>query len=184
MEEGVDMATQTESSLSASEAYRQKMFALLGDRHPMEVMSETASKLADIVSKNSPAVLRSRPFEGKWTPNEIIGHLTDSEWVYGYRLRLILSEENPTILGTQQDAWVARQRHNEREPLEMVDLFRTLRQFNLATWRGTSSSDMERAGLHNERGPESLGVMLRLLAGHDLNHIDQIVRYIRAVERA
>jgi len=159
------------------------MFALLGDRDPLMVMSETASKLSDIVDRHSPAVLRSRPYEGKWTPNETIGHLTDSEWVYGYRLRLILSEENPTILGTQQDSWVARQRHNEREPSEMVDLFRTLRQFNLAAWKRASPSDLDRAGLHNERGPESLGVMLRLLAGHDLSHLEQIGRYLRAVEK-
>ena len=175
------MATQT--TLSPSEAYRQRMFALLGDRDPLTVMSETVSKLSDIVDRHSPAVLRSRPYEGKWTPNEIIGHLTDSEWVYGYRLRLILSEENPTILGTQQDSWVARQRHNEHEPSEMVDLFRTLRQFNLAAWKRASPSDLDRAGLHNERGPESLGVMLRLLAGHDLSHLEQIGRYLRAVEK-
>jgi hypothetical protein len=46
------------------------------------------------MAKHSAEVLRARPFEGKWTPNEIIGHLTDSEWVYGYRLRLILSDDD------------------------------------------------------------------------------------------
>jgi DinB superfamily len=178
------MATQTGPSLSASEAYRQKMFALVSNQEPLSVLSETVSKLADIVARYPAAVLRSRPFEGKWTPNEIIGHLTDSEWVYGYRLRLILSESNPTILGTQQDSWVAGQGHNERDPSEMVDVFRALRQVNLAAWRRTSPSDLERVGLHNERGPESLGVMLRLLAGHDLSHLDQIMRYIRAVSQA
>jgi hypothetical protein len=179
----MEMATQTGPSLSASETYRQKMFALLGDQDPLAVLSETASKLSDIVAGHSPTILRSRPFADKWTPNEIIGHLTDSEWVYGYRLRLILSEENPTILGTQQDSWVARQRHNEREPSELVDLFRTLRQLNLETWRRTSPTDLVRAGLHNERGPESLGAMLRLLAGHDLSHVDQIIRYIRTLSQ-
>jgi len=179
----MEMATQTGPSLSASDVYRQKMFVLLGDQDPLAVLSETGSKLSDIVAGHSTAILRGRPFADKWTPNEIIGHLTDSEWVYGYRLRLILSEENPTILGTQQDRWVARQGHNEREPSELVDVFRTLRQLNLATWRRTSPADLARAGLHNERGPESLGVMLRLLAGHDLSHVDQIMRYIRAVSQ-
>ena len=174
---------QRETPMSAAQAYREKMFSLLGDRNLLEVLAQTASTLADIASKHSAAVLRTRPFEGKWTPNEIIGHLTDSEWVYGYRLRLILCEDNPTILGTSQDSWVAALRHNEREPSELVDIFRTLRQFNLAVWRRTSSADLERAGLHNERGPESLGVMLRLLAGHDLSHLDQITRYIQAVRQ-
>jgi len=169
--------------VSAPQAYREKMFNLVGERNPLEVMAQTASTLADIVDKHSATVLRTRPFEGKWTPNEVIGHLTDSEWVYGYRLRLILCENDPTIFGTNQDVWVAALRHNEREPSELVEIFRTLRQFNLAMWRRTSSEDLKRAGQHNERGPESLGVMLRLLAGHDLSHLDQITRYVQAVQQ-
>src|SRR5215469_521385 len=180
----MQMATQTGLLLSASEVYRQKMFAMLGDQDPLAVLSETAVKLSEIVAGHSPAILRSRPFGDKWTPNEVIGHLVDSEWVYGYRLRLILSEENPTILGTSQDSWVSRQRYNEREPSELVGIFRTLREFNLAVWRRTSPADLERTGQHNERGPESLGVMLRLLAGHDLSHLDQIARYIEANKAA
>lgn len=176
--------TTTESgrSLSTADAYREKMFNMVGDRHPFEVMAQTALKLADIVNGNPEAVLRARPFAGKWTANEVIGHLTDTEWVYGYRLRLILSEDNPTILNTQQEAWVSALRYNECDPRELVEIFRTLRELNLAVWRQTSQDDRKRAGQHNERGPESLNTMLRLLAGHDLNHLDQINRYIKAAQ--
>jgi len=170
-------------SMSDSQACREKMFNLLADRDPLEVLAQTTSTLADIVDKHSAAVLRTRPFEGKWTPNETIGHLTDSEWVYGYRLRLILCENDPAILGTYQDLWVAALRHNEREPSELVEIFRTMRLFNLALWGRTLPEDLKRTGQHNERGPESLGVMLRLLAGHDLSHLDQITRYIQAVQQ-
>jgi hypothetical protein len=174
---------QTGPFVSAPQAYREKMFRLLGDRDPLEVLAQTASTLTDLVGKDSAVILRTRPFEGKWTPNEIIGHLTDSEWVYGYRLRLILCEDNPTILGTNQDSWVAALQHNEREPSELLEIFRALRRLNLAVWRRTSPASLERTGQHNERGPESLGVMLRLLAGHDLSHLDQITRYIQAVRQ-
>lgn len=175
---------QTGSLVSAPQAYREKIFKFVGDRDPLEVMAQTASKLSDIVRQHSSAVLRARPFAGKWTPNEVIGHLVDSEWVYGYRLRLILSEDNPPILGTSQEFWVERLRYNEREPSELVELFRKLRELNLEQWRRTSPPDLERTGQHNERGPESLGVMLRLLAGHDLSHLDQIARYLEATKAA
>jgi hypothetical protein len=72
---------------------------------------------------------------------------------------------------------------NEREPSELVEIFRTLRQFNLAVWRSTPHADLQRIGRHNERGTESLGMMLRLLAGHDLAHVAQITRYIEAVQQ-
>jgi len=178
------MATaQVGLGVPSGQAYREKMFKLLGDRNPLEVLAQTASTLADTVRKHSAPVLRTRPYEGKWTPNEVIGHLADSEWVYGYRLRLILCEDNPTILGMNQDLWVTGQRHNEREPSELVDMFRTMREFNLALWKRMSPSDLKRTGQHNERGPESLGVLLRMLAGHDLSHLDQLARYIQATRQ-
>src|SRR5713226_5132333 len=175
--------THSGTRVSGTVGYHEKMFNLVGDRNPLEILAQTASTLGDIAGRHSATLLRRRPFEGKWTPNEVIGHLTDSEWVYGYRLRLILCEDDPTILGTSQDSWVAALRHNEREPLELVEIFRTLRQFNLAEWRRTSPEDLKRTGQHNERGLESLGVMLRLLAGHDLSHLDQVTRYIQAVQQ-
>lgn len=168
-------------SLSAVDAYREKMFNILGDLNPLEVMAQTAAKLAEIAERHPATVLRARPFAGKWTPNEVIGHLTDTEWVYGYRLRLILSEDDPTILGTQQDAWVDNLRHNDRDPRELVGIFRTLRELNLDAWKRTSADDLKRAGRHSERGLEPLDAMLRLLAGHDLNHLEQINRYLQAI---
>src|SRR5712692_6337944 len=170
-------------SVSDPQASREKLFTLLGDRNPLEVLAQTAPTLAEIVHTHSATVLRTRPFEGKWTPNEVIGHLTDGDWVYGYRRRLILCEDTPIILGMNQDLWVAAQRHNEREPSELVEMFRTMRQFNLALSKPMSPADLKRTGQHNERGPESLAVMLRMLAGHDLSHLDQITRYIQAVRR-
>jgi hypothetical protein len=168
--------------VSAPGTYREKLFNLLAGRDPIEVLAQTASTLAEIVSGHPAEVLRGRAIPGKWTPNEIIGHLTDSEWVYGYRLRLILCEDEPAILGFRQDAWVASQRHNEREPSELVEIFRTLRVLNLSVWGRLSPGDLQRSGEHNERGPESLAVMLQLLAGHDLSHLHQIGRYIQALE--
>ena len=139
-------------SVSAPEAYREKLFNLLAERDPIEVMGRTASILADIVAGHATEVLRARPFEGKWTPNEIIGHLTDSEWVYGYRLRLILCEDDPAILGTKQDAWVTSLRYNEREPSELVEIFRTLRFFNLDVWKRMSTEDFKRSGIMSAAG--------------------------------
>jgi hypothetical protein len=162
------------------QAYRENLFRLLGDRDPLEVLAQTASTLAHIVRTHPTDLLRSRPFGGQWTPNEVIGHLADGEWVYGYRLRLILCEDNPAILGMNQNLWVAGQRHNEREPSELVDVFRVTRGFNLAVLKRLSPADLERTGHHNERGPESLDVMVRMLAGHDLSHLGQIDRYIGA----
>jgi hypothetical protein len=168
--------------VSAPGTYLEQLVNLLAGRDPIEVLGQTASTLADIVAGHPAEILRGQAIQGKWTPNEVIGHLTDSEWVYGYRLRLILSEDAPAVLGFRQDAWAASLRHNEREPSELVAIFRTLRVLNLSLWRRISPQGLQRSGQHNERGTESLSVMLHLLAGHDLSHLCQISRYIQAIE--
>jgi DinB superfamily len=176
--------TVAQTWISNPDAYRRKLLGLVGDRNPLDIMAQTADSLMDIVNRHTTAQMRTRPFEGKWTPNEVIGHLTDSEWVYGYRMRLILSEDEPTILGMDQDRWVAAQRLNEREPRELVEMFRALRKFNLAVWKQLTPDDNKRFGNHNERGKESLGDLLPMMAGHDLSHVDQIKRYLEAVKQA
>lgn len=165
-------------------AYQNKLMGLLGSREPIEVLSKTADVLRTIVDKHSPEVMRTRPYPGKWTPNEIIGHLSDSEWVYGFRIRLILCEDKPVILGMDQDLWVSGQRHNEREPKDLLTMFRSLRAANIEIWKRMTPSDLKRFGRHNERGEESLGLMLKMNAGHDLSHIDQITRYLQAIHEA
>ena len=168
--------------VSAPWTYREKLFNLLARRDPIEVLGRTASTLADIVARHPAEVLRGQAIQGKWTPNEIIGHLTDIEWVCGYRLRSILCEDEPTILGFRQDAWVASLRHNEGEPSELVEIFRTLRAVNLSVWRRMSPEDLQRSGQHNERGAESVAVMLQLLAGHDLSTCIRSVVIFKALE--
>ena len=125
--------SQTKSGLEVTdpEAYREKVFKLLGDRDPIEVMGDTADILAGIVGQYSAEQMRTRPFPGKWTPNEIVGHLGDTEWVFGYRIRSILSEDQPQILSMDHEQWVAWQRHNEQEPTDLLETFRQLRAANL-----------------------------------------------------
>ena len=161
--------------------YRKRLREYLGQQDPLEVLGRTADVLAGVVRENDRQRLQVRPIEGKWTPCEVIGHFCDCEWVYGYRARLILCEENPAILGMDQDLWVAGQRYNEREPIELAEEFRYLRKHNLRMWRGLTPQELERTGQHNERGLESLGLLRTLMAGHDLLHLDQLKRLLMAI---
>lgn len=173
------MTTTTQEETTT--AYRNRVLGFLGDQDPVQVLGRTADLLGEIVRDNGRKRMQIRPIEGKWTPCEVLGHLCDCEWVYGYRARLILCEENPTILGMDQDLWVARQRYNEREPIELAEEFRYLRKHNLRMWRGLTPQELERTGQHNERGRESLGLVRTLLAGHDLLHLDQMKRLLMAI---
>jgi hypothetical protein len=161
-------------------AYRRKMEGLLGNRDPLDVFTKTADALETLLRSHPAEHFRRRPYPGKWTPGEILGHLADVEWVLGFRLRLVLCEDRPTLVGMNQELWVAGQGHAERDPASLVGEFRMLRTINLGLWRRLRSADLDRIGLHTERGPESVGHTLRMYAGHDLSHLDQLNRYLKA----
>ena len=162
-------------------AYRQRLASFLGDQDPLDVLSRTPALIGAAVRTHGWRRLQVRPIEGRWTPLEVIGHLCDCEWVYGYRARRILCEERPALRAMDQDAWVAGQKYNEREPLELAEEFRALRAHNLRLWRSLGPAQLAREGLHNERGPESLDLLRTLTAGHDLLHLDQMKRLLMAI---
>lgn len=163
-------------------AYKRRLFDLVGSRDRLAIMAETPRVLSDIVSARDASLLRSRPYPEKWTPTEILGHLVDAEFTFGYRTRAILCDDRPRIIGMDQEAWVREQRYNDRNPGELVSAFAALRGVNLPLWRSIGATQLKRVGIHSERGEESLDTMLTMIAGHDLSHIDQLRRYIAAAE--
>ncbi len=163
-------------------AYLTNIIKTLGNRSPLEVFEQTPDQLRRIITDEPIDVLRRRPYPDRWTwtPLEIIGHLLDAEWTIGWRTRAVLCDDEPTLIGMGQDKWADVQRHNDRDPLELVKDFTSLREINIRLWRTIPADQMSRVGHHNERGAESLADIMTLYAGHDLYHLEQIKRYIAA----
>lgn len=162
-------------------AYRQMMFDLLGNQDPLRIIQETPGKLQQIVAPFSAEQLQSHPFHGKWSPLEIIGHYVDVEWNVGIRLRFAFCEDNPPIIGYNQDLWVEQLQHNTKPPQLLLEQFTSLRQMNILFYQCVSPTQMQRFGRHNERGEESIETMLKMEAGHDLHHIQQLKNYLAAI---
>jgi hypothetical protein len=174
--------TQSSAGLDEVKAYQKKLEGLVGDGEPLKVLAETIETLRDIVRQRPAALFRKRPFPGKWTPQEVIGHLSDAEWTMGFRSRTVLSDDRPQIMAYDQERWVAAQGHNEKDLGELLNTFVALRTANLQLWKKLTPAQLQRSGLHSERGEESLGQMIKMLAGHDCSHIDQIRRYLEAAK--
>lgn len=169
--------------ISKTQTYQGKLLGLLGERDALTVLSSTANEIDKIVSGISEDKMRQRPFQGKWTPTEIIGHLCDAEYLYAYRVKMILCESTPDIHPIDQDLWVAGQKYNEYDSSILRHMFRNLRSYNLMLWKQMGAKEFLRKGRHVQRGEETLGLMLRMNAGHDLSHLDQLRRYLKAIEK-
>ncbi|HEV8237999.1 MAG TPA: DinB family protein [Thermoanaerobaculia bacterium] len=162
-------------------SYVRALLDLLGDRDPLAVVEATPAALDRATAGVDEAKLRQPEREGKWSIAEVVAHLADSELVWGYRLRRVLAEERPQIIGYDQDLWANRLRYRDAQLADSLATFSALRATNLRLVRATSAEDMQRVGVHTERGEESVAHMLKLYAAHDLVHLRQIERIKAAV---
>jgi len=128
--------------------------------------------------------LRKRPAPAEWSVLELLGHLVDAETVMSGRFRWTVSQDEPPLLGYDQDRWVARLRHNDDQPDELLAVFSALRAANLRLWGRSSADDRQRVAMHAERGPESYDLMFRMLAGHDRFHLNQMRETLRQLRAA
>ena len=163
----------------ATARYVASLLELLGDQEPLGVLASTPGALAAAVAGVPAARLRRAEAEGKWSVAAVLQHLADSEVVNGYRIRFILSADSPQIQAYDQDGWAAALRYDAADPSLALGDFTAARAANLRLWRSLDQVALERAGLHAERGVESVGRLIRLLAGHDLVHRLQIDRILR-----
>jgi hypothetical protein len=148
----------------------------LENREPLTVAAATPAKIVSLIRGLTPRQLARRPAPGKWSIQEIISHLADTEMVMNCRTRWIAFEDRPTLVPFDQEKWAAG-RAREKEPLaETLERFRLLRRSQVRLFRQASKTDFRRTGFHPERGVVTLRVQLETLAGHDLNHLAQIQR--------
>lgn len=155
-------------------AYTERLIGLVGTRNPLEVLADTPSHLEDLYWDLKDKKLGSSYGEGKWTAREILAHLVDAEYANGFRVRLTLAIDHPTIQPWDQDAWIAV--YKGIDASLAVEAFRALRGWNLALFESLTTEQRERVALHPERGEETIGTMIAALAGHDLNHLAQLER--------
>jgi hypothetical protein len=164
------------NAASAAREYVAALLGLLGDQDPLRVQEQSIDKVrAAVVGLDSDAVRRPEGPD-KWSVLQVLSHLADAEMVNGYRLRLMVAEDNPPIPGFDQDQWADGLRYQDSDPQVQLNRYEQFKKSNIEFFRGLTDAERERVGLHSERGKESVYLLFRLMAAHDLVHLNQIQR--------
>jgi hypothetical protein len=156
------------------EQYIQRMLGHVAGQNPLKIQAATPRKLQRLISRATASKLRKRPAPGKWSIAEIVAHLADAEIVGAWRMRLILGAPGSPVTAFDQDSWVTALHYDKRDPRKALEQFRVLRETNLALLKTLTPGQWKHHGIHSERGEETIEHVVRMFAGHDLNHIAQI----------
>ena len=159
-----------------AQQYIQRILSHVEGQDAIKVQRATTPKLKKLVQGLGPKELKWKPEPGKWSIAEIVAHLADVEIVASWRMRSILGANGTAIQPFDQDAWASVFQYAERDPKQSLEVFRVLRENNLAMLKALPRESWENYGMHAERGKESIAHLARLFAGHDTNHILQVER--------
>ena len=148
--------------------------SFLGGRDPRAVIAETSAKLASHAERLGPDGLKRSPAPDKWSAAAILCHLADCEGVFAFRLRQALAEPYHVIQPFDQDAWAKS--YAAYDPHLAIEFFTAARRWNLALLDTVRPEDLGKKLTHPERGEMTFQTVVETMAGHDLNHLEQLAR--------
>lgn len=131
-------------------------------------------RLREALSRVPAAAMTWRPAPGEWSAHEVICHCADSETAAYSRIRYVVAERDPLIVGYDQEEWARRFDYHglPLEPaLATVD---AVRAGTTALLRTLSDEAWARKGRHTEIGEYPAEKWLELYAEHLEGHARQI----------
>jgi DinB superfamily len=124
--------------------------------------------------------LDMRPSSVDWTPREVVHHLADSEMTSAIRLRRLLAEDEPIIVGYDEAEFAQRLFYGDRPIQAALDAFRASRETTAEILDRLTDDQWARSGTHTESGPYGVEEWLEIYAAHAHDHADQIRKARRA----
>jgi hypothetical protein len=155
--------------------YLSALLDRLGDADPIDVLNATPGRLVEMAERLMPGDWDIPLSPGGWSAAAVVAHLADVEIAMGFRLRQAVSGRT-LVQAFDPDAWARR--YPRLDPTLALEAFRATRAWNLALFATFDLDDWLLELDHPERGLESVDVVVRALAGHDLRHGDRLARLL------
>ena len=141
------------------------------NRALIEQYSRGAGQLAEAIKGLSPQDFLARPVPNTWTIGQIVIHLMDSDLIASDRMKRVIAEDNPAIIGYNETAFSQKLFYDKLDPFAAADLFRRNRDLTAVILRNLPDDAFARTGTHNERGKISLLDLLETYVEHLEHHL-------------
>ena len=147
----------------------------------LQVLRKTPDTLRELLDAVDLDTLSKRRKKEEWSPRELLVHLINTEFAYGFRFRYIMAEKEPVVTPFDQEMWVDTFKYGVQDATQLIRAFTPLRRVNLELLQTVDRKLFDKAAKHPEFGSISVGQMIPHLAAHDVSHLEQIRDRIPAV---
>jgi uncharacterized damage-inducible protein DinB len=111
---------------------------------------------------------------GLWSIQQIVIHLMDSDLIWASRMKTIIAEDHPRIIGYDETKFAERLFYDKQDPQLAVQIFDLNRKEFSKALRKLSDAGFARTAEHNERGSVTLGECVEIMVGHVAHHVKYI----------
>jgi uncharacterized damage-inducible protein DinB len=115
--------------------------------------------------------LKARPVADKWSTLEVVCHLADFDPIQADRMKRVIAEEKPALVGASENKFAAMLAYHDRDVEEELTIIEKTRSQLARILRTLPDAALERIGIHSERGPLTLEKVLGLAIGHIPHHV-------------
>jgi uncharacterized damage-inducible protein DinB len=135
----------------------------------VDLLERQAADTASVLGALSEERAGHRYAPGKWSVKEIVGHLTDAERIFSYRLLRFARKDETALPGFDENPYVEAAEFDRRTLQDLLAELACVRQATLRLLRGLPADAFARRGTASG-GILSVRALAYVIAGHELHH--------------
>ena len=141
---------------------------------PIEALTVQLEQVLAMFQPLSREQWQQRYAPGKWSLQELLGHITDTERIFAYRALRIARGDTTILPGFDQDPYVIAAQSDACDPASLLSEFEHVRKSTILMCRNFPEAAWKRTG-NLANGPMTARAMIFIIYGHVAHHLE-IVR--------
>jgi hypothetical protein len=150
-------------------AFYQRYIDQAEGRDLLEVLVNASEVLWSVVRRITPEMAGHVYAPGKWTIEQVLQHVVDSERVFAYRALRFARRDATPLPGFDEDAWAANTANARRSVKQVMTEHDAVRTATLTFFEGCSAVDLLASGTANGSSFTVRGLGWAI-AGHAMHH--------------
>jgi len=152
------------------EPYFARYINLVPDGDIVTILAHQLSETLPFLRAVSESQGNTRHAPYTWSVKEVIGHLTDTERIFGYRALRFARADNTPLPGFDENDFVRNAHFDACSVKGLVDEFEALRRSHIAFFGNLSDEAWGRSGLSNN-SVITVRALAYNIAGHERHHL-------------
>ncbi|HET8838147.1 MAG TPA: DinB family protein [Flavobacteriaceae bacterium] len=161
-----------EKSLSPDEypSFYEQYIERVQENYVVDALQRGKSEMMDFLQNIPNDKLNYRYAEGKWTPKQVLLHVSDTERIFSFRALFFgRAHEETELKGFDETIFAENSNADERSWEELVEDYISVRNATINLFKGFRESDLMKYGSVNHQ-KISVRAAGFIICGHEIHH--------------